>query len=247
MSINADIHVFLLWIFSRSIIELGCGTGLTGLVICCSSLPSQYLFSDCHESVLEALQHNLSLNNFAPSQTETGQASLCGKGNTSGSGKSYLENQLEDFSAMKSNLSNLDITVESYNNRDNNQRTFYTHSKGSAGCCICGKRSDFQNHCCVWNCKACNAYYSDSSGSNISRSGIDIIGHFSRTFVQSCQHLKEDCGHHSGEVQVAVCQLDWSTVRMADLEKFPVGIILAAGMLSAFILFSIRIIYQSLN
>ena len=46
----------------RAVLELGCGVGLTGLVVCRSCSPSSYVFSDFHPSVLQRLRANLELN-----------------------------------------------------------------------------------------------------------------------------------------------------------------------------------------
>lgn len=47
---------------NRRILELGSGTGLTGLCVSLHCKPSSYWFSDCHPAVLSMLQSNISLN-----------------------------------------------------------------------------------------------------------------------------------------------------------------------------------------
>ncbi|XP_071247537.1 protein-lysine N-methyltransferase EEF2KMT isoform X3 [Salvelinus alpinus] len=51
-------HVFT----DRTVLELGCGVGLTGIAVCRSCYPSSYVFSDCHLSVLHRLRDNIQLN-----------------------------------------------------------------------------------------------------------------------------------------------------------------------------------------
>ncbi|CAL8301524.1 unnamed protein product [Merluccius merluccius] len=46
----------------RSVLELGSGAGLTGMVVCRGCSPSSYLFSDFHPSVLQRLRSNVELN-----------------------------------------------------------------------------------------------------------------------------------------------------------------------------------------
>ncbi|XP_077412392.1 protein-lysine N-methyltransferase EEF2KMT isoform X2 [Vanacampus margaritifer] len=46
----------------RKVLELGSGAGLTGVVVCRTCGPSSYIFSDCHQSVLQRLGDNLSIN-----------------------------------------------------------------------------------------------------------------------------------------------------------------------------------------
>lgn len=47
---------------NRRILELGSGTGLTGLCVSLHCKPSSYWFSDCHPAVLSMLQSNILLN-----------------------------------------------------------------------------------------------------------------------------------------------------------------------------------------
>ncbi|XP_028375334.1 protein-lysine N-methyltransferase EEF2KMT isoform X3 [Phyllostomus discolor] len=49
----------------RTVLELGSGAGLTGLVICKMCRPRAYIFSDCHSHVLEQLRGNILLNGFS--------------------------------------------------------------------------------------------------------------------------------------------------------------------------------------
>ncbi|XP_068102931.1 protein-lysine N-methyltransferase EEF2KMT [Hyperolius riggenbachi] len=49
---------------NRTILELGSGIGLTGLAICKSCFPKKYIFSDCHQMVLQHLRDNICLNGF---------------------------------------------------------------------------------------------------------------------------------------------------------------------------------------
>ncbi|KAK2588008.1 hypothetical protein KPH14_004082 [Odynerus spinipes] len=46
----------------KSILELGCGVGLTGLSIINTCSPKRYIFSDCHENVLDMLCENIRFN-----------------------------------------------------------------------------------------------------------------------------------------------------------------------------------------
>ncbi|GCB77933.1 hypothetical protein scyTo_0016766, partial [Scyliorhinus torazame] len=54
----------------RSILELGSGTGLAGIIICKTCAPKQYIFSDCHPSVLQQLRKNI-LNNDLQLNSDT--------------------------------------------------------------------------------------------------------------------------------------------------------------------------------
>nr|XP_012303677.1 protein-lysine N-methyltransferase EEF2KMT isoform X5 [Aotus nancymaae] len=49
----------------RTVLELGSGTGLTGLAICKMCHPQAYIFSDCHSRVLEQLRGNVLLNGLS--------------------------------------------------------------------------------------------------------------------------------------------------------------------------------------
>lgn len=44
------------------VLELGCGAGLTGIVVSSVCAPAKYCFSDCHLGVLHLLDHNIKLN-----------------------------------------------------------------------------------------------------------------------------------------------------------------------------------------
>jgi len=41
------------------VLELGSGIGLTGIVVCQSSSLTKYIFSDCHQTVLQRLKDNI--------------------------------------------------------------------------------------------------------------------------------------------------------------------------------------------
>ncbi|XP_073503900.1 protein-lysine N-methyltransferase EEF2KMT [Phyllobates terribilis] len=56
---------------NRTILELGSGVGLTGLVICKSCYPKKYTFSDCHQKVLQQLKENIWLNGFILSEAHS--------------------------------------------------------------------------------------------------------------------------------------------------------------------------------
>ncbi|XP_052409013.1 protein-lysine N-methyltransferase EEF2KMT [Carassius gibelio] len=45
---------------NKTVLELGSGIGLTGIVVCRSSSLTKYIFSDCHQTVLQRLKENIS-------------------------------------------------------------------------------------------------------------------------------------------------------------------------------------------
>ncbi|XP_056609239.1 protein-lysine N-methyltransferase EEF2KMT [Triplophysa dalaica] len=48
-------HIFK----NKTVLELGSGVGLTGIVVCRSLSPTKYIFSDCHPTVLQRLRDNV--------------------------------------------------------------------------------------------------------------------------------------------------------------------------------------------
>ncbi|XP_016343980.1 protein-lysine N-methyltransferase EEF2KMT-like isoform X2 [Sinocyclocheilus anshuiensis] len=44
---------------NKTVLELGSGIGLTGIVVCRSSSLTKYIFSDCHQTVLQRLKDNI--------------------------------------------------------------------------------------------------------------------------------------------------------------------------------------------
>lgn len=53
---------------NRTILELGCGTGLLGLSVIKACCPKSYNFSDCHPDVLKLVTSNIKINFSAPKQ-----------------------------------------------------------------------------------------------------------------------------------------------------------------------------------
>ncbi|NXQ48694.1 EF2KT methyltransferase, partial [Catharus fuscescens] len=50
----------------RTVLELGSGSGFTGIAICKTCQPRTFIFSDCHPRVLRQLGENIQLNGFIP-------------------------------------------------------------------------------------------------------------------------------------------------------------------------------------
>ncbi|XP_075687424.1 protein-lysine N-methyltransferase EEF2KMT isoform X2 [Rhinoderma darwinii] len=88
---------------NRTILELGSGIGLTGLVICKSCAPKKYTFSDCHQKVLQLLKENIRLNSFIQSEKHSV---------TSESPKTVLSvTELDWESVTEEQLLNLDADI----------------------------------------------------------------------------------------------------------------------------------------
>ena len=214
---------------SRNILELGCGTGLTGLVICSTSSPCRYIFTDCHERVLETLQCNLELNGYVKSGDKE-QASLSSSSNKSTVCTSNADDILETSHPGERSIICAGLI------KDSNQRTFHTHPEVANSYNNQDHESDFESQSAAFpNCKAC-AVVADtcnitSDGFALSSSKtINTTACYSRKSA-SCPHLNKDCGRHSGSVQAEVCKLEWETFTKSDLKTFSdIDIILAAGM-----------------
>lgn len=67
----------------RTVLEVGSGLGLTGLVACKACRPKEFFFSDCHEDVLELLVENVKRNmSSSLSHDDTNAASLTASNET---------------------------------------------------------------------------------------------------------------------------------------------------------------------
>lgn len=49
----------------RTVLELGSGAGLTGVAVCHACKPKKYIFTDCHETVLQRLRSNVQRNGLS--------------------------------------------------------------------------------------------------------------------------------------------------------------------------------------
>ncbi|XP_043091238.1 protein-lysine N-methyltransferase EEF2KMT [Puntigrus tetrazona] len=63
-------HIFK----NKTVLELGSGIGLTGIVVCRSSSLTKYIFSDCHQAVLRTLKGNIA---NCLTNCDSGSASVC--------------------------------------------------------------------------------------------------------------------------------------------------------------------------
>lgn len=54
---------------SKRIVELGCGVGLAGMVVCKTCCPLSYTFTDGHEAVLQSVEENLRRNSVTECHT----------------------------------------------------------------------------------------------------------------------------------------------------------------------------------
>uniref|UniRef100_A0A8C2GA51 Eukaryotic elongation factor 2 lysine methyltransferase n=1 Tax=Cyprinus carpio TaxID=7962 RepID=A0A8C2GA51_CYPCA len=63
-------HIFK----NKTVLELGSGVGLTGIVVCLSSSLTKYIFSDCHQTVLQRLKDNIT--NYL-TNSDSSRASVC--------------------------------------------------------------------------------------------------------------------------------------------------------------------------
>lgn len=221
-------------LFIRNIVELGCGIGLTGLVICSSCSPCQYIFSDCHEDVLEAVQCNLRLNGFVPSleQSQIKGTSISGVSRstcrTFVESKSNTDEDLGELPLRNANASSLHLTNGNHDHTDHNKIAFLRSSELTNSRTM---ESDLQKGDGIPRCTACVSDYFESNGtSNQSRDATYFIAHFAQATDSCRRHLDEDCGKHPGSAHGDVCKLEWGTLKKSDLEAFSVGIILAAGM-----------------
>ncbi|XP_068673947.1 protein-lysine N-methyltransferase EEF2KMT-like isoform X2 [Montipora foliosa] len=189
----------------RNIIELGSGTGLTGLTICATSTSYQYIFTDCHEKVLETLECNLILNNFVKSCRPTGMSEITGRI------KSTLSGQEDCLSKCSPSDGNCE-----------NTRKDQRHLHGMRE-----ERHYLEPYGCSWSCLACRALDTEDT----TTTGGGRIAYYRRKSLLNFQHLNEECGRHSGNVQVSVRHLDWINWKMDHFAKLPLGIILAADVI----------------
>ena len=219
---------------------MGCGIGLTGLVICCTCSPCRYIFSDYHEEVLEALQCNLGLNGFTSSlelnQTEESALSCTVRENDVDSETNYKH--LEETPVRNTSASTIHLTSESQDHKDCSgkipEAAFHLSSEMTYSMTQVESESDLQKCNGILGCMACVSHFSESGANtynNQSSRAANCMAHFSRQSANIWRHLDKDCGKHSGSVQADVCKLEWKTLKKSDLEKFSVGIILAAGTL----------------
>ena len=203
----------LLFFFFRNIIELGSGTGLTGLTICAASSPCQYIMTDCHEKVLETLNHNLILNNYY------GRKCLL-------SGENEMPGFMEQCTPVTQEGGSDKYSPVDGNNCcdhvDKKQKALHVMHEG--GPCL-------DQTGCNQSCLACRALATDDNSFNMTDSDKGTIAYYTRKPFLNFHHINEDCGLHSGKAQVSVCHLDWinNNWKADHFSRLRLGIILAAG------------------
>lgn len=201
----------------RCIIELGCGTGLTGLSICSMSSPSQYIFSDCHNEVFKALKCNLELNGFVMSQTDKESLYCDCKRTHEPHTESDMHKQLKE------------LALRSQDNHDYSDHSYTASLHDSK--LTTRKEIALQKFDQISHCIECLSDYSENGDiHDLSSCTTDFIARYLRHPSSTIRHLNEDCANHSWDTQVDICKLDWTTLKKSDLRRFSTGIILAADV-----------------
>lgn len=205
------IFCYIFFFFFRNIIELGSGTGLTGLTICATSSPCQYIFTDCHEKVLETLNHNLILNNnyYGRESPVTGENEM--PRSMEQRTPVTQEGGSDEYSPVDGNCDRI------------NKKQKALHLMHEGGPCL-------DQTGCNQSFLACRALPTDNNRFNMTGSDKGVINYYARKPLVNFHHKNEDFRLHSGKAHVSVCHLDWINNWKPDhFPRLQLGIILAAG------------------
>ncbi len=204
----------------RKIVELGCGLGLTGLIICKTCTPTKYVFTDNNHQVIRTLQENLEINGIQVQQLKNGSGDEGVNLSGQGTRQPCLQKQTSDDVKCEDVFCPNKFAQKICEESSKICKSYLQRKPSYDIMAESELHSEYQHPCtiaqcmetiCKANCRSEEELHCHCNGST-----------YMYDTITKTKNREKEC-------HVAMATLDWETVDDSDFEDMQADIILASG------------------